>query len=135
MKSLFPKRYQIGELPVIWITRLPGGKEWVTQCDYQLDLPEWSAPLVIPQGFKFDLASVPRWAWFLIAPFELSIIAPLVHDFFYRYSGRLPNGADVTRKYADDIFYLLMLKEDVPTWKSKLAYRVVRSVSWAFWEN
>ena len=37
--------------------------------------------LKIRKGFLFDLASIPRPLWTLIAPFELSIVAPLVHDF------------------------------------------------------
>lgn len=45
----------------------------------------------MPERFRFDLASLPREAWPLIAPFELSIAAPLLRDYLYR-SGGAPAG-------------------------------------------
>ena len=43
--------------------------------------------LLIEEGFEFDLASVPRAAWSIIAPFELGQVAPLVHDHLYKMRG------------------------------------------------
>ena len=39
-----------------------------------------------------DLSSVPRAFWGLIAPFEVSIEAPLEHDFLYQHRGDPPAG-------------------------------------------
>src|SRR5262245_36601581 len=47
--------------------------------------------ITVPAGFRFDLSTVPRAFWFLIAPFELSIVAPLLHDFLYESGGRPPD--------------------------------------------
>lgn len=72
-------------------------------------------------GFRFDLASVPRALWWLIAPFELSIVAPLLHDWLY-----FTTGHGYSRKDADDLFRRVMKEEGVPAWRREAAYRAVR---------
>jgi hypothetical protein len=92
----------------------------------------------VPAGFLFDLASIPRSAWWAIAPFELSIVAPLLHDYLYRSRGRpawiLANGKrEVTRKEADTIFSDVMLRTGVPAWRRTAAFQAVRLFGWRFW--
>ncbi len=41
--------------------------------------------LVIPEGFRFDGASIPRPFWSLLSPIGLLLIPGLVHDYGYRY--------------------------------------------------
>ncbi|HEY0155467.1 MAG TPA: DUF1353 domain-containing protein [Longimicrobium sp.] len=91
--------------------------------------------IVIPEGFRFDLASVPRAVWWLIAPFELSIAAPLVHDFLYRYGGMLASGQVLIRSEADTLFAELMERERVPAWRRVLAYRAVRMFGRSSWKG
>jgi hypothetical protein len=79
-------------------------------------LEDWS---VIPKGFRSDLASIPRCLWWLIAPFELSIQAPLLHDYLYK-RGRL------RRRVVDRVFLGLMESEGVPRWRRNAAYLAVR---------
>lgn len=63
----------------------------VRESSWRLDAPfRWQTGgtrLAVPVGWRFDLASVPRMFWTLIAPFELSLAAALVHDFLYRTAG------------------------------------------------
>lgn len=94
----------------------------------------------IPAGFEFDLASVPRPLWWLIAPFELSIAAPLIHDFLYRSAGRPPAGTVVpprtfTRAQADRLFLEIMRREHVAAWRRKLAYLAVRLFGSFWWRD
>ena len=91
--------------------------------------------IVIPEGFRFDLASIPRLLWAMIAPFELSIAAPLVHDFLYRYGGMLASGQLLNRSEADTIFAELMEREGVPGWRRVLAYRAVRTFGRGSWSG
>lgn len=81
----------------------------------------------IPQGFRCDLSSVPRPLWWLVAPFELSVAAPLVHDFLYRRGGTLPDSTRrYTRKEVDQLFLQVMLEEGVNPWRARVAYHAVR---------
>lgn len=41
--------------------------------------------VVIPKGFIFDGASIPRPLWPLLSPIGLLLIPGLIHDFGYRY--------------------------------------------------
>jgi hypothetical protein len=84
-------------------------------------------------GFRTDLASIPRIFWVLIASYELSLAAPLVHDLIYRSAGEVmppdgevsPGGKVFTREEADDIFLELMTRAKVPYWKRNVAYLAV----------
>jgi hypothetical protein len=91
--------------------------------------------LVIPSGFVFDLASIPRVIWNVIAPFELSLAAPLVHDFLYRFGGLLPNGERYTRGEVDDMFLEIMTSEGVSPWRRIAAYRAVRMFGGRAWDS
>jgi hypothetical protein len=87
--------------------------------------------ITIAAPFEFDLATIPRIFWPLIAPFELSIVAPLAHDFLYLNKGDPPPPALVpprtyTRADADALFRRLMRAEGIPAWRRVLAYAAVR---------
>lgn len=96
--------------------------------------------ILVPDGFEFDLSSVPRIFWRLVAPFELSIAAPLLHDFLYRHRGDPPPGAVVpprtySRKEVDDLFKRIMKQEGVPGWRWRLAYAAVRVFGQREWDD
>ena len=54
-------------------------------------LENWSYPLpegptiVIPAGYEFDGASIPKILWPLLNPVGLLLIPSLIHDFAYEY--------------------------------------------------
>ena len=102
---------------------------WVLEGDYAYQ--DGATRLTVPAGFRFDLASVPRLFWALVAPFELSIVGPLLHDFLYRYAGDPPPPATqpprrYTRREADALFRDVMAAEGVPAWRRHAAYLATR---------
>lgn len=101
--------------------------------------------ITIPEDTTFDLASTPRIIWPLIAPFDLSIAAPLMHDMLYRHGGLLPpewfhcskqvDAANHGRRllvwnryYADGTFKGDMERQDIAEWRENPAYWTVRAV-------
>lgn len=88
-------------------------------------------PVIVPAGFECDLASVPRVLWPIIAPFELSPAAAVVHDYLYRNGGF----GVITRKGADDILAQIMEEEGVPAWKRRAAYSAVRLFGGRAWKE
>ena len=79
----------------------------VTQ-DWYYTLPDGTR-IVIPKGFIFDGASVPRFLWPILDPFGILLIAGLIHDFCYRYNFLLnasfkPIHISMGQKFADDLF-------------------------------
>lgn len=95
--------------------------------------------LLILQGFRTDLASVPRILWRLLAPFELSIAAPVLHDYLYRNGGRYVTtyGAvkHVEREDADRLLMNVAMDEGVKEWKCKAAYWIVRAFGASSWRT
>lgn len=143
--SLKVNRYRIGgDLAPVWITYSTARKLWILVEEYRVTVGK--EVIAIPQGFEFDLASIPRVFWRLIAPFELSIVAPLVHDYLYANEGRIPDVSMLesmrdseiptkakvhyvlryTREDADNVFLKLMEKEGIPKLKREAAFRAVR---------
>lgn len=90
-------------------------------------------PIVIPEEFDFDLASIPRWLWPIIGPHELSIEAPLLHDYIYHYAGNLPGGRKISRHMCDWMFLHLMRENGVGRVKSRIAWLAVRAIGWWPW--
>ena len=113
-----------------------GGRRWRLEQDYAY--ADGETTITIPAGFEFDLSSVPRAFWWLIAPFELSITAPLVHDFLYQHRGDPPAGSiDPPRRYsraeADRLFRRIMEQEGVAAWRRVLGYGAVRLLGGGDW--
>jgi len=119
------------------LTYLSDARRWRLEQPYAYkDAP---SVITVPGGFRFDLSSVPRPLWWLIAPFELSIVAPLLHDFLYAYGGAPPQAIQPSRSYsrrdADRLFRTVMERENVPDWRKTLAYTAVRLFGGRAWKE
>lgn len=124
-------------LPAPLVTYLGDGL-WRLERDY--DYRDDDTTIAVPAGFEFDLSSVPRLFWSLIAPFELSIAAPLLHDFLYRYGGTPPAGTvrpprAYTRAEADRMFRQIMRAEGVSAWRRFLGYAATRVFGRSAWRG
>ncbi|NET39517.1 MAG: DUF1353 domain-containing protein [Cyanothece sp. SIO1E1] len=110
---------------------------------------ERNAKIVIEIGFDFDLSSIPRLFWKIIGPYELSVEAPLIHDFMYLSRGGRrsdwphgtpilgkiePNTCLYSRRDADELFLTMMRQAGVRSWRRFLRYRAVRIFGWLFWK-
>lgn len=112
------------------ITYAPHTGQWTLKTP--LDVLVAGVRFVVPAGFITDLASSPRVAWVVEAPFDLGLVAPIVHDWLYRHGGAIltPSGKSVpgvfTRRQADQALYKLAAAEGVWWWRRAAAYRAVR---------
>lgn len=106
--------------------------------------------VLVPAGFTYDGASVPRLAWTItgIRPDGLLRAAAAVHDWFYRNRGNLPEGCHTfrinemewqsvigrwNRKDCDRLFGRMMREAGVSPFKRKLAYLAVRALGGWSW--
>jgi len=109
---------------------------WVLEADYVY--VHDAHRITLPAGFESDLASVPGPLQRLVSPFDLSIVAPLVHDFLYKHRGDPPDGRitperDYTRRQADVLFGEIMADEGIVAWRRAGAYSAVRAFGWLPW--
>ena len=95
--------------------------------------------ITIQANYRTNLASIPRCLWSIIAPFELSEAAPLVHDYLYDHAG-IPVGISggnriVKKREADRIFRRIMRREGVPAWKRFAGYWAVKLFAGTVWKK
>ena len=118
------------KIPLVQI----GDREWETLVPVVWNDWRGGNRFDIPAGYRFDLASVPKGLWWLIAPFELSTLAPLIHDYIYEHKGRF-RGKHLTRREADRVFLRIMKHEGVGRTRRTLAYWAVRAFGWIYWNR
>jgi len=89
---------------VMWLLST---RNWVLTDDwkYNIDGEEY----VIPSGFQFDGASIPKFLRSFFSPVGVLLIGGLVHDYAYKYKTLLKENkkdtmGEITQKRADEIF-------------------------------
>ena len=99
-----------------------GWRNWTLVEDFkeEVEVPEKGlVEIIVPKGFRTDLASVPRPFWSIIPPMGRYSQAAVIHDYLCT-NRQFPS--NVTHK----IFYDLMLKYDTYPRKAKLMYTAVK---------
>ena len=86
---------------------LLGVRHWEIAEDFNYEIND--VKYVIPAGFKFDGASIPKFLHTFLSPVGVLLIGGLVHDYAYKYETLLKkNKKDtmgvITQKKADEIF-------------------------------
>lgn len=82
--------------------------------------------VMVPVGFKTDLASVPRIAWSLIPPMGKYEAAAVVHDWLYW-------SQELCREDADAVFLDAMIYSGVGVVSRQIIYRAVRAFGGFAW--
>lgn len=80
----------------------------------------------IPAAFNCDLASVPRWLWLIVSPFDLALEG-LFHDQGYREQ-------KLTRRYVDFLMLHMMELRKVPVWVRYPVWLAVRMFGGKAWK-
>ncbi len=131
---------------------IKGGYELYEAYDYRWEHHGVRYSLVVPRGFRYDGASVPRIVWTLtgILPDGLIRAGALIHDWLYANGGSLPflsfsmhvpkpggwedmPSAKWSRKAADRMFGRLLREAGVSRRRRRAAYLAVRAFGWWPW--
>jgi len=84
----------------------------------------------VPAGFETDLASVPRWLWWLVPKYGGQNFPAVVHDWLYcRDSG------NHSRFLADALFREGMKQQGVGLFRRWAMFIFVRLFSWLYWNS
>ena len=89
---------------LLWLL---GVRHWEIVEDFNNEIND--VKYVIPAGFKFDGASIPKFLHTFLSPVGVLLMGGLVHDYAYKYQTLLKiNKADtlgiISQKRADEIF-------------------------------
>lgn len=92
--------------------------EWVLMADllYESDI---AGSIIVPKGFKTDLASVPRIPFAYEVDGNHANLAGIVHDYLYSV-------ASLDRKTCDDVFYEACLVSGVSKWRAWSMWLAIR---------
>ena len=82
---------------------------------------------VVPQNFWTDFASVPRFLWPVISPYDLGV-GPIPHDFGY-FTGY------ANKAYWDLVLLACMEHDKIAGWKAQAAYRAVSWFGGSVWKG
>jgi len=90
-----------------WLTE---SRQYMVMEDYVIFIPWLNLEILIPKGFIYDGASVPRVLWPLLQPDGILLIPAIIHDFGYRYNAYVRYGdntivcAGVGKAFHDRLF-------------------------------
>lgn len=127
--------------PKIILTKLSSGRfdQWVVYedclCGAQI-LPDGTVEYItIPEGFVTNLASVPRWLWWLIPPHGESAAASALHDYMYFFLDYYRGVDDKRARAAVDATFLinLIMAPGIKQWQAWLMYQAVRWGGKKYW--
>ena len=85
-----------------------------------------------PEGYSWDGASIPRWAWTVMGhPLEGDLrFASLVHDWLCEHSQTAGD-----RMFADAVFFKLLEEAGLPRWRRVCLWLAVRFYAVAIWRR
>jgi hypothetical protein len=91
--------------------------------------------IIVPKGFKTDLASIPKLLRWFVSNDDGRIRSPaIVHDWVYYNRGRVGEKL-YSRQDADNLFYRTLRFLKVSKGKAKLMYYAVRLGGYFVWRG
>ena len=117
---------------------LLGVRHWEIVNDFEYEIK--GQKFVIPAGFKFDGASIPKFLHTFLSPVGVLLIGGLVHDYAYKYETLLKgNKKDtmgvITQKKADEIFRDINIEVNGFYLMNYLAYWSLRLGGFMAWNK
>ena len=117
---------------------LLGTRNWEITKDWHYNID--GTDYVIPAGFTFDGASIPKFLRTFFSPVGVLLVGGLVHDYAYKYTTLLEknkkNTMDkLTQKRADEIFRDININVNGFYVMNHLAYYSLRLGGWVAWRG
>jgi hypothetical protein len=115
-----------------------GVREWEIVKDWHFELQ--GQQYVIPKGFVFDGASVPKFLASWLSPVGILLLGGLVHDFIYKYETLVINGKkkcepNFNQKEADIIFRDINIEQNGIHVLNYAAYYALRLGGFVAWNR
>ena len=121
----------------IWMWLL-GTRHWEVADDWAFEIN--GEGFIIPQGFQFDGASIPKFLHTWLSPTGVLLMGGLVHDYAYKYETLLRSGQRETmgvidQKRADEIFRDINIEQNGFHFLNNLAYWALRIGGFVAWNG
>ena len=120
----------------VWMWML-GVRHWEITKDFYVSLK--GEEYVIPQGFEFDGASVPKFLAMWLSPTGVLLMGGLIHDFGYKYGTLLRSDrtsiGDKSQKWMDTLFRDICIEQNGFKLLNYLAYWALRVGGFVAWNG
>lgn len=115
-----------------------GVRTWRITKDFEFTLK--GDKYVIPAGFEFDGASVPKFLASWLSPVGVLLLGGLIHDYAYKYSTLLKKNkkdtmGTLSQKQADIIFRDINIEQNGIHFLNYLAYWALRLGGFVAWNG
>ena len=114
-----------------------GSRNWEVVKDFNYSINGQN--FIIPKGFKFDGASVPKFLAQFLSPVGVLLIGGLVHDYGYKYETLLlKNNKDIgvkSQKWMDETFRDINIEVNGFYLLNYLAYWALRLGGFVAWNK
>lgn len=115
-----------------------GVRTWIITKDWHFEIQ--GQQYVIPKGFVFDGASVPKFLGAWLSPVGILLLGGLVHDFIYKYETLVLKGKkkcepNYTQKEADIIFRDINIEQNGIHVLNYAAYYALRLGGFVAWNG
>lgn len=120
---------------IMWLL---GSRRWEISKDFVYELN--GVKYVIPKGFTFDGASVPKFLATFLSPVGVLLLGGLIHDYAYKYAALKPalqksSLLVLNQKQADKIFRDINIEVNGFYFLNYLAYWALRLGGWLAWNG
>ena len=120
---------------VMWLLST---RNWVLTEDWKYNIN--GEEYVIPSGFQFDGASIPKFLRTFFSPVGVLLMGGLVHDYAYKYKTLLKKNkkdtmGELTQKRADEIFRDINIIVNGFYTMNRLAYWSLRLGGFVAWNG
>ena len=120
----------------VWMWLL-GVRHWEITKDFYFSLK--GEEYVIPQGFEFDGASVPKFLAMWLSPTGVLLMGGLIHDYGYKYGTLLKSDrtsiGDKSQKWMDTLFRDICIEQNGFKLLNYLAYWALRLGGFVAWNG
>jgi len=121
----------------VWLW-LMGTRQWEVAKDFHYTLN--GEDMVIPKGFQFDGASIPKFLHTWLSPVGVLLMGGLIHDYGYKYQTLLKKGKKTTigikdQKWMDQTFRDINIEQNGFHLLNYLAYWALRLGGFVAWNG
>jgi hypothetical protein len=111
-------------------------RQWMVMEDYRIVLPGYPT-ILIPKGFIFDGASIPKMFRGLLSPVGILLVAAIVHDYAYQYHYVMVCNKKeyVSKAEADSLFLEVADYTNALPWLNRIAYLAVKGCGIGAWSK
>lgn len=87
--------------------------------------------VTIPEGYTYDMATVPKWLWSFVRPYNQALLAFLIHDYLYTHQAY-----GFSRSFVDAEYLRWAEKINPCGWfDNYFRYIFIRAFGWLWWND